>query len=65
MELGLVPGTVVELMSVAPLGDPIELLVRGASLSIRWREADAIEVELLATRPLPSAAPAVAEPHAA
>jgi len=45
MELGLVPGTRVELLRVAPLGDPVELLVRGASLSIRKAEASSIEVE--------------------
>jgi Fe2+ transport system protein FeoA len=45
LELGLVPGTRVELLRVAPLGDPIELLVRGASLSIRKAEAGAIEVQ--------------------
>lgn len=39
MELGLVPGTLVEMVGVAPLGDPIELLVRGCSLSIRRGEA--------------------------
>jgi ferrous iron transport protein A len=44
MELGLVPGTRVQLVGVAPLGDPIELLVRGASLSIRRAEADAVRV---------------------
>jgi ferrous iron transport protein A len=44
MELGLVPGTRVELLRVAPLGDPVELLVRGASLSIRKAEAGMIEV---------------------
>ena len=44
MELGLVPGTRVELVAVAPLGDPLELLVRGASLSIR--KADAAEVRV-------------------
>ena len=42
--LGLVPGTRVELLRVAPLGDPVELLVRGASLSIRKAEASAIQV---------------------
>ncbi len=47
MELGLVPGTRVELVRVAPLGDPVELLVRGASLSIRKAEAGVIEVERL------------------
>lgn len=45
MELGLVPGTRVELVGVAPLGDPLELLVRGSSLSIR--RADAAEVRVV------------------
>ena len=49
MELGLVPGTRVELVRVAPLGDPVELLVRGASLSIRKAEASVIEVVQAAT----------------
>jgi ferrous iron transport protein A len=44
MELGLVPGTQVEIVGAAPLGDPLELLVRGASLSIRRGEAQLIEV---------------------
>ncbi|MBI5495041.1 MAG: FeoA domain-containing protein [Deltaproteobacteria bacterium] len=44
MELGLVPGTRVEVVSVAPLGDPLELLVRGCSLSIRRREAERVRV---------------------
>jgi Fe2+ transport system protein FeoA len=44
MELGILPGTRVELVSVAPLGDPLELLVRGASLSIRKNEALEVEV---------------------
>lgn len=44
MELGLVPGTRVELVGVAPLGDPVELLVRGSSLSIRRAEAQAVRV---------------------
>jgi ferrous iron transport protein A len=51
MELGLVPGTRVQVMGVAPLGDPLELLVRGASLSIRRSEAGAILVEAEATLP--------------
>ena len=44
MELGLVPGTRVELLRDAPLGDPVELLLRGASLSIRKAEAGVIRV---------------------
>ncbi|MBK8994175.1 MAG: ferrous iron transport protein A [Myxococcales bacterium] len=44
MELGLVPGTRIEVLGVAPLGDPIELLVRGCSLSIRRSEAEQVAV---------------------
>ena len=44
MELGILPGTSVQLVGVAPLGDPMELLVRGASLSIRRAEALTVEV---------------------
>ncbi len=44
MELGLVPGTRVELKAIAPLGDPLEVLVRGSSLSIRRAEAALVRV---------------------
>jgi Fe2+ transport system protein FeoA len=43
--MGLVPGTEVELVRRAPLGDPLELRVRGYSLSIRGSEARDIELE--------------------
>ena len=64
LELGLVPGTRVELLRVAPLGDPIELLVRGASLSIRKAEAGAIEVQSpgLAAQKVSEASTASLEP---
>ena len=57
MELGLVPGTRVELVRVAPLGDPVELLVRGASLSIRKAEAGVIEVEPAGSAPAEKSVP--------
>lgn len=44
MELGLVPGTRISVINVAPLGDPLELLVRGGHLTIRRHEATMIEV---------------------
>jgi Fe2+ transport system protein FeoA len=44
LELGVLPGTTVEVVGVAPLGDPIELLVRGSSLSIRRADAATVEV---------------------
>lgn len=46
LEMGLLPGTCVIVKSVAPLGDPIELLVRGACLSIRKEEAATVSVTL-------------------
>jgi ferrous iron transport protein A len=45
MELGLVPGTHVELVRRAPMGDPIELIVRSTHFSIRGSEADRIYVD--------------------
>jgi Fe2+ transport system protein FeoA len=51
MELGLVPGTRVELKAIAPLGDPLELLVRGASLSIRRADAAFVRVTPAAKQP--------------
>jgi len=44
MELGLVPGTSIELVRRAPLGDPIEIAVRGVRLSLRRAEARKIHV---------------------
>lgn len=44
MEMGLVPGTRVDKIRVAPLGDPVELRVRSGRLSVRRHEARAIEV---------------------
>ncbi len=44
MDMGLTKGTEVTVRKIAPLGDPIELTVRGYELSIRKDEAAAIEV---------------------
>jgi ferrous iron transport protein A len=44
-ELGLTPGQSVRLLRRAPLGDPLEVLVRGYRLAVRRDEAEAIEVE--------------------
>ncbi|RZO58215.1 MAG: hypothetical protein EVA89_19705 [Sandaracinaceae bacterium] len=44
MEMGLLPGTRVRVVRVAPLGDPIELRLRGYSLSIRRREAAGVRL---------------------
>jgi Fe2+ transport system protein FeoA len=46
-EMGLLTGTRVTLVRIAPLGDPIEIKVRGYSLSLRKADAARILVELL------------------
>jgi len=45
VDMGVVRGTPVEVMKVAPLGDPIEVKVKGYNLSLRKEEAAAITVE--------------------
>lgn len=45
MDMGITKGTVVTVRKVAPLGDPIELNVRGYELSLRKADAETIEVE--------------------
>lgn len=45
LDMGLVKGTEVVVRKVAPIGDPIELTVRGYELSIRRDEAATIEVK--------------------
>ena len=45
MDMGITKGVTVSVRKVAPLGDPIELTVRGYELSIRKEDAAAIEVE--------------------
>jgi ferrous iron transport protein A len=44
MELGLIVGTPVELVRFAPLGDPVEIKVRGYHLTLRRHEAEQILV---------------------
>ena len=44
LEMGLLVGTPVELIRFAPLGDPVEIKVRGYHLTLRKQEADQIWV---------------------
>jgi len=48
MEMGLLVGTRVELVRFAPLGDPVEIKVRGYNLTLRKHEADLIFVNVTA-----------------
>jgi len=43
-ELGILPGTAITVVRRAPLGDPIEIAVRGSLISLREREAIQIQV---------------------
>lgn len=45
MDMGITKGVEVHVRKVAPLGDPIEVTVRGYELSLRKADADMIEVE--------------------
>ncbi|MBP0021822.1 MAG: ferrous iron transport protein A [Cyanobacteria bacterium SBLK] len=47
LQMGLTPGTEFTVIRVAPLGDPVEINVRGFYLSLRKHEADALIVEEL------------------
>lgn len=46
LELGLTPGTSVQLLRFAPLGDPVEIRLRGSNLTLRRTEAEQILVQL-------------------
>ena len=45
MEMGFIIGTVIEVVRLAPMGDPIEFKVRGAHISLRKAEAAGIRVQ--------------------
>lgn len=44
MDMGITPGAVIFVRKAAPLGDPIEVNVRGYELSLRKRDAEIIEI---------------------
>jgi ferrous iron transport protein A len=46
MEMGLTPGVQVQMLGAAPLGDPLEISLRGYRLSLRRTEAARVELDL-------------------
>jgi ferrous iron transport protein A len=50
MEMGCVPGELIKVEQVAPLGDPIAISVSGYNLSLRLNEAQNIFVEIIPTQ---------------
>lgn len=51
LDMGLIPKTKIKVRKVAPMGDPIELHIRGYELTIRKEDARRIEVEREDVRP--------------
>ncbi len=47
LEMGMLPGSEIELVRYAPLGDPIDIKVRGFHLSIRKSEASLVQVDVI------------------
>ena len=47
LEMGCLPGNIVELLQIAPFGDPLFLDINGSHLAIRLETARDIEVELI------------------
>ena len=47
LEMGCLPGNVVELLQIAPFGDPLYLNINGSHLAIRIETAKEIEVEII------------------
>ena len=47
LEMGLTPGVEVAVIGTAPLGDPLELELRGYRLSVRRSEASRVQIDLL------------------
>ena len=45
LEMGITPRTVITVKKTAPMGDPIELLLRGYVLTLRLEDADKITIE--------------------
>lgn len=45
LDMGLIPRTIVKIQKIAPMGDPIELRLRGYELTLRKEDAKNIEVE--------------------
>lgn len=47
LDIGLIPNTLVKVIKVAPMGDPMELRLRGYILTLRKDDAKKIEIEAL------------------
>ncbi len=50
LDMGLIPGTAVKVIKIAPLGDPIEITLRGYELTMRREHAKEIDVKVKETK---------------
>ena len=59
LELGFLPGVEVQVLGIAPLGDPLHIEIRGCRFSLRRAEAEAIAISVvpLATEAVPARPP--------
>lgn len=46
LEMGIIPGSPLEVLRVAPFGDPVEVKIKGYNLSLRKNEAKQVSVEV-------------------
>lgn len=53
LALGLTPGVIITIVCIAPLGDPVQVRLRGYTLSLRKKECEQIEVEYVSTNQEP------------
>ena len=58
LAMGLTPGVTITLVRIAPLGDPMEFRLRGFALSLRKKECQVVELELITASNIET------EPHA-
>jgi ferrous iron transport protein A len=47
LDMGVIPGSELEVIRVAPLGDPVEVRVKGYNLSLRKEEAKQVTIEVI------------------
>lgn len=50
LDMGLIPGTVLKLVKLAPLGDPMEIRIHGYELTLRLEDAAKIEIETISSK---------------
>lgn len=55
LDMGLIPGTLVTIRKIAPMGDPIEIRLRGYELTIRMEDAKKIEINQVEETQTPGA----------